>query len=96
MIGVCVSGGPDSMAMAYLLKQIPRVDSRIRIEPLAFIVNHNAREGSMQEVISVSRQLEKLGMLVSSATFFMLIFRRYPKQDSQYGMAEKVRSPFIV
>ncbi|KAJ4519254.1 hypothetical protein ABEF95_015143 [Exophiala dermatitidis] len=59
-IGVCVSGGPDSMALAYLLRRVPEIDPSLRIKPLAFIVNHNARAESRKEADFVSRYLEKL------------------------------------
>ncbi|KIW99912.1 tRNA(Ile)-lysidine synthetase [Rhinocladiella mackenziei CBS 650.93] len=59
-IGVCVSGGPDSMALAYLLKQVPNIESKLRIEPFAFIVNHNARPGSHKEAKWVQHLLEKI------------------------------------
>ncbi|KAK5059862.1 hypothetical protein LTR84_009745 [Exophiala bonariae] len=58
-IGVCVSGGPDSMALAYLLNQIPQIEPDLRIKPVALIVNHNARPGSALEAESVARRLEK-------------------------------------
>ncbi|EXJ92349.1 hypothetical protein A1O3_00899 [Capronia epimyces CBS 606.96] len=48
------------MALAYLLKQIPKADLRLRLEPLAFIVNHNARTKSRKEAQFVARYLEKL------------------------------------
>ncbi|EXJ94130.1 hypothetical protein A1O1_02523 [Capronia coronata CBS 617.96] len=63
-IGVCVSGGPDSIALAYLLKQAPRTDPGMRVEPLAFIVNHNARPKSRKEAHFVARYLEKLETVV--------------------------------
>lgn len=49
------------MALAYLLKQIPLEDRTVLLEPLAFIVNHNARKGSEEEAKFVSAELEKLG-----------------------------------
>ncbi|KAJ9613101.1 hypothetical protein H2200_003042 [Cladophialophora chaetospira] len=60
-IGVCVSGGPDSMALAYLLKRVSKADE-IRTKPVAFIVNHNARQGSGEEAKHVSSLLQKLGI----------------------------------
>ncbi|KAJ9638656.1 hypothetical protein H2204_004132, partial [Knufia peltigerae] len=59
---VCVSGGPDSMALAWLLKQISMVDKRLQIEPVAFIVDHKAREGSREEAEFVAGELDKLGI----------------------------------
>ncbi|KAK5224497.1 hypothetical protein LTR72_004278 [Exophiala xenobiotica] len=61
-IGVCVSGGPDSMALAWLLKQMPKVNKNLWIEPVAFIVDHKARAGSREEAEFVSSELNRLGI----------------------------------
>ncbi|EXJ74789.1 uncharacterized protein A1O5_01484 [Cladophialophora psammophila CBS 110553] len=63
-IGVCVSGGPDSMALAYLLNQISAVPGKhnIAVQPFAFIVNHNARKESTGEANYVQSQLCRLGV----------------------------------
>ncbi|KIW87462.1 tRNA(Ile)-lysidine synthetase [Cladophialophora bantiana CBS 173.52] len=62
--GVCVSGGPDSMALAYLLNQISAVPGKhnIAVQPFAFIVNHNARKESTEEAHWVRSQLCRLGV----------------------------------
>ncbi|KIW13675.1 tRNA(Ile)-lysidine synthetase [Exophiala spinifera] len=60
--GVCVSGGPDSMALAWLLRQISMFDKHLPIEPVAFIVDHRAREGSREEAEFVAGELDKLGI----------------------------------
>lgn len=63
-IGLCVSGGPDSMALAYLLsnhiKDKPDADGLHRIH--AIIVDHNAREDSADEAIKVSNWLTGMGI----------------------------------
>ncbi|KIW63866.1 tRNA(Ile)-lysidine synthetase [Phialophora macrospora] len=59
-IGVCVSGGPDSMALAFLLKQFSLRSDDITTRPVAFIVNHNARKESSEEAKYVGSQLRKL------------------------------------
>ncbi|KIW34096.1 tRNA(Ile)-lysidine synthetase [Cladophialophora immunda] len=63
-IGVCVSGGPDSMALAYLLNQISAVPGKhkILVQPFAFIVNHNARRESTEEANYVQSQLRRFGV----------------------------------
>lgn len=37
------------------------VDKRLQIEPVAFIVDHKAREGSREEAEFVAGELDKLG-----------------------------------
>jgi hypothetical protein len=59
--GVCVSGGPDSMALAFLLKQLSLRSDDIMTRPVAFIVNHNARKESSEEAQYVGFQLRNLG-----------------------------------
>ncbi|KAK4935719.1 hypothetical protein LTR10_023262 [Elasticomyces elasticus] len=62
-IGICVSGGPDSMALAWLLKQLPKLDRRLRLlEPIAFIVDHKARDESREEAEFVATELEKMNV----------------------------------
>ena len=61
-IGVCVSGGADSMALAYLLKQALVATAQERATPFAFIVDHNVREGSGEEAAFVQAQLGNIGL----------------------------------
>ncbi|KIV93746.1 tRNA(Ile)-lysidine synthetase [Exophiala mesophila] len=68
-LGVCVSGGPDSMALAALLKRVPELDHELKIEPVAFIINHNARPESGAEAASVNRNLLDYG--IKSQTLHM-------------------------
>lgn len=56
------------MALAYLLNQIPQIDPNIRIKPVAFIVNHNARPGSGLEAEFVGRQLRTHGKASKAKT----------------------------
>eukprot|EP00817_Percolomonadidae_sp_ATCC50343_P003749 CAMPEP_0117420704 /NCGR_PEP_ID=MMETSP0758-20121206/1980_1 /TAXON_ID=63605 /ORGANISM="Percolomonas cosmopolitus, Strain AE-1 (ATCC 50343)" /LENGTH=430 /DNA_ID=CAMNT_0005202463 /DNA_START=173 /DNA_END=1462 /DNA_ORIENTATION=- len=53
-IGVGVSGGPDSMACAYLLNEFCK---NLGIKLKAIIVNHNVRPGMMEEIIKVKKWL---------------------------------------
>lgn len=63
-----MSGGVDSMALAYLCTRLKRYDSEFRIadNPVAnfraLIVNHRLREGSTKEAAAVSRALKGIGM----------------------------------
>lgn len=63
-----MSGGVDSMALAYLCGRLKRYGSEFRIadNPVAhfraLIVNHRLREGSKQEAAAVSSALRGMGM----------------------------------
>lgn len=69
--GLCVSGGPDSMALAALFSKIKKLNldfpssTNYNTYPLgilkAFIVDHQAREGSAEEAKTVAHQLGKMG-----------------------------------
>lgn len=61
-VGVCVSGGPDSMALAYLLRHMPHPYDKglSAFFPCAFVIDHGARSGSHKEALWVQRQLEAL------------------------------------
>lgn len=63
-VGVCVSGGPDSMALAYLLQNASFPDHLDipAFSPHCFIVDHGAREGSKDEALQVKEDLQNLGM----------------------------------
>jgi tRNA(Ile)-lysidine synthase TilS/MesJ len=59
-----VSGGVDSMALAYLLHRVAKDESKKlfgHIRPVAFVVNHNSREGSREEADLVQKELSKFG-----------------------------------
>ncbi|OJD19102.1 tRNA(Ile)-lysidine synthetase [Emergomyces pasteurianus Ep9510] len=60
-IGLAVSGGADSMALAFLCKQLisERLIPDLNVKP--FIVDHRAREGSTEEAHKVAGWLEELG-----------------------------------
>lgn len=63
-IGICVSGGPDSMALAYLLQNEPHpyVKGMKAFFPHAFVIDHSARDGSYDEAMWVKSQLETLNI----------------------------------
>ncbi|PGH00276.1 tRNA(Ile)-lysidine synthetase [Blastomyces parvus] len=60
-IGLAVSGGADSMALAFLCKQLisERLIPDLHVKP--FIVDHLAREGSTEEAHKVADWLKDLG-----------------------------------
>lgn len=68
--GLCISGGPDSMALAALFSKIKRKNFDFPFSPTtafplgtvyAFIVDHQAREGSAEEARVVAHRLKSLG-----------------------------------
>ena len=61
-IGVCVSGGPDSMALAHLLNRLDTDDLGFQVQPVALIVDHNARPGSDLEASNVREALSRFGL----------------------------------
>lgn len=73
LIGLAVSGGVDSMALAALCMQmkknyIPFASDEYpinlnKIDFRAVIVNHGVRDGSLEEAQKVMGVLESLGML---------------------------------
>jgi tRNA(Ile)-lysidine synthase TilS/MesJ len=48
------------MALAWLLKQAAKT-TNLNIYPVAFVVNHGAREGSTQEALQVGEMLRSIG-----------------------------------
>ncbi|KAI0137197.1 hypothetical protein BJ170DRAFT_574221 [Xylariales sp. AK1849] len=67
-VALAVSGGVDSMALAYLCSQMRRYDPEIKITDnpcagfRAFVVNHLLREGSTEEADTVAKALRRLGL----------------------------------
>lgn len=59
MPGLAISGGVDSMALAYLCAKLQKSK---QMSFRAFIVDHGARDGSAKEAKSVFEALEKLGL----------------------------------
>lgn len=65
-LGVAVSGGVDSMALAALCSRLPLDEGLAPSFPphfsfRAFIVDHGLRDGSSTEAKAVSRLLEQRG-----------------------------------
>jgi len=60
IIAIAVSGGVDSMALAYLCRKLQE-EQPSRFHFKAFVVNHMARENSTEEAKSVALSLRSLG-----------------------------------
>ncbi|KAL3264478.1 hypothetical protein ABHI18_000693 [Aspergillus niger] len=64
-IGLAISGGADSMALAYLCKQWERTQTQTSDETVsvtAFVVDHKAREESTREADMVAGWLDDMGL----------------------------------
>ncbi|KAI1480548.1 hypothetical protein F4774DRAFT_75619 [Daldinia eschscholtzii] len=71
---VAVSGGVDSMALAFLCSQLRRTDPDFRIadNPVsgfrAVIIDHSLREGSRDEAIAVAKAVKEMGLVDEVST----------------------------
>ncbi|GKZ37089.1 hypothetical protein AbraIFM66950_008480 [Aspergillus brasiliensis] len=64
-LGLAISGGADSMALAYLCKQWERTQTQTSddtISVTAFVVDHKAREESTREANMVAGWLDEIGL----------------------------------
>ena len=62
--GIAVSGGADSMALAYLCKQLERSsDLSGATSVTAFVVDHRARPESAEEAQKVAGWLRDMGKI---------------------------------
>ncbi|KAJ5279433.1 hypothetical protein N7478_004805 [Penicillium angulare] len=61
-VGLAISGGADSMALAYLCRQLEKTPIGGPISVTAFIVDHRARKESSEEASIVKSRLSKLGI----------------------------------
>lgn len=67
-VGLAISGGVDSMALAYLWSKTQKMFPNLKIAdypilayPHAIIVDHGLRPGSFEESVAVTRQLSLMG-----------------------------------
>lgn len=60
--GLAVSGGADSMCLAYLCKQLEKLGVHGSISATAFVVDHKARSESNREAKTVAGWLRDMGM----------------------------------
>ncbi|KAJ5098451.1 hypothetical protein N7532_005452 [Penicillium argentinense] len=61
-VGLAVSGGADSMCLAYLCRQLERSGTHGSLSVTAFVVDHRAREESKREAQTVAGWLRNLGV----------------------------------
>ncbi|OQE27476.1 hypothetical protein PENSTE_c004G04006 [Penicillium steckii] len=61
-IGLAVSGGADSMCLAYLCKNLEKLGVHGSISVTAFVVDHKARQESNREAKTVAGWLRGLGL----------------------------------
>ncbi len=87
-IGVAVSGGPDSMALAWCLKSW---SSRHRHEVTALIVDHGLRIGSAAEAERVKNELSSLDL-----TSEILLWQHSPVTTRLHVTARKARYRLLI
>ncbi|OOQ89344.1 hypothetical protein PEBR_27523 [Penicillium brasilianum] len=87
-LGLAISGGADSMALAFLCRQLERSALAGPISVTAFVVDHRARVESSQEARTVAGWLTAMGI---KTKILELDWARFAKQD-RLGL-EKENSP---
>ncbi|KXN65842.1 hypothetical protein CONCODRAFT_74073 [Conidiobolus coronatus NRRL 28638] len=78
-IGIAVSGGVDSMALAYLLAKANGTENL-----KAYIVNHNLREGSTKEAEITKKRLTEWGLNseILTVSWDKPVYPNHPKNPS--------------
>ncbi|KAK8039401.1 hypothetical protein PG993_007812 [Apiospora rasikravindrae] len=72
LVGMAISGGVDSMALAYLCSKIREYDPSFRVcdNPVGsfrgFVVDHGLRQESAQEAEQVCKALRRMGIVANS------------------------------
>ncbi|KAI2789795.1 hypothetical protein POX_d05293 [Penicillium oxalicum] len=89
-LGLAVSGGADSMALAFLCRQLERSGLLGRISVTAFVVDHRARVESSQEARTVATWLDAMGI---KTHVLELDWARFAKQNSQGHISEASSLP---
>src|SRR4051794_10332063 len=64
--GLCVSGGADSMCLAYLFKRLHEENLSSPLHLRAFIIDHKARHDSTAEAHGVASLLRRMGITTSN------------------------------
>ncbi|KAF3384545.1 hypothetical protein F1880_002636 [Penicillium rolfsii] len=77
-LGLAISGGADSMALAYLCRQLERSALAGKISVTAFVVDHRARAESSQEARTVAGWLHAMGI---KTKILELDWAQFAKQD---------------
>ena len=66
LVGLGISGGPDSMALAFLFSQLRKEGLVPGLRVKGLIVDHKARSDSTSEAHQVASWLEDMGIAISS------------------------------
>lgn len=61
-LGLAVSGGADSMFLAYLCQKLEQLGVHGSVSVTAFVVDHKARQESKHEAQTVAGWLRNMGM----------------------------------
>ncbi|RVD84055.1 uncharacterized protein DFL_005824 [Arthrobotrys flagrans] len=78
-IGIAISGGVDSMALAHLAHKLSSFNNEFqRTDFRAMIVNHGLRKESTEEAESVLKKMESMGLLASLMTIPISAFSSTP------------------
>ncbi|KAI8963016.1 hypothetical protein F5Y11DRAFT_167976 [Daldinia sp. FL1419] len=92
-VAIAVSGGVDSMALAYLCSQVRRKDPDFKVadNPVSgfrgIVVDHGLRQGSREEALAVLKVLKSMGVadeLISINWTKILGDSRHPKDLSNF------------
>jgi tRNA(Ile)-lysidine synthase TilS/MesJ len=87
-----VSGGADSMCLAYLFKRLQEQNISPPLDLTAFIIDHKARHDSTVEAHSVSKLLAQLGSFYSETTTLHVVLitpRRSQVRNPYHKMARE-------
>ena len=79
------------MALAYLMKGITESELGVKLRISAFVVNHQARDGSTEEAIQVSDWLQRLGMMLFNKCVPWSDFDRH-SNTSSHDQLEDIKS----
>ncbi|KAJ5159989.1 uncharacterized protein N7482_006993 [Penicillium canariense] len=89
-LGLAVSGGADSMALAFLCRQLERSALAGPISVTAFVVDHRARAESSQEARTVAGWLTAMGI---KTKILELDWASFAKQDRSSQKEGKIPLP---
>jgi tRNA(Ile)-lysidine synthase len=88
-VALAVSGGPDSMALAFLMKRW--CEQNKFPPPHCFIVDHKLRAESADEALLVKQRLESLGLVAD-----ILSWTHDPVTSKLHALARKARYHLLV
>ena len=80
-----LSGGMDSMALLYLLKNFVENNKKFKIEIFPVIIDHNLRQVSSKEAYEVKKIADDLGFSTNIKKVYSKISKRLNKRISNPG-----------